>query len=370
MKTLPKYRILTALAALILLLTLLVPVWSIRLTAPQYPEGMGMYINMGGIVGHDESDIQNINILNHYIGMREITEHAIPDFKYIPTIAIVLAILGFGAAAIGRRWGIAAWLILFILLGILGMVDFYRWTIDYGHNLSPTAPIKVPGMTYTPPMLGTKTLLNITAKSYPHIGGYLLLLAIGLATWATVGSFRNRPRLPRESMKKGVAPALAMAIFLAGASVGCQSPNSNEVPQGSLIDYEQHLIYGEGEDPYCGGEVEKERWGGEIQFHNQDSVKFKSTECLVAYLMTEHPDNVSGIYVVDFPDGTGLIEATSATYLHTPNLRSPSGIGLLPISTPRLQNNLKEVYSGELIDWEGVQRVVMNDWQLAYTPSD
>lgn len=67
------------------------------------------------------------------------------------------------------------------LLGILGIYDFYLWEYDYGHNLSPTAPIKVPGMAYQPPLFGEKYLLNFLAKSYPDWGTYFMVIAIAMA---------------------------------------------------------------------------------------------------------------------------------------------------------------------------------------------
>ena len=70
-----------------------------------------------------------------------------------------------------------AGLISFGIFGVLGFIDFYHWTYVYGHNLSPDAPIKVPGMAYQPPIIGEKTLLNFDALSQPHYGGYLLILA-------------------------------------------------------------------------------------------------------------------------------------------------------------------------------------------------
>jgi copper chaperone NosL len=65
----------------------------------------------------------------------------------------------------------------YALLGLLGLVDFYLWGYDYGHNLDPTAPIKIPGMSYQPPLIGSKELLNFTAVSFPHVGGVALVLA-------------------------------------------------------------------------------------------------------------------------------------------------------------------------------------------------
>jgi copper chaperone NosL len=54
---------------------------------------------------------------------------------------------------------------------MLGIYDFYLWLYDYGHNLSDTAPIKVPGQAYQPPLIGSKMLLNFNAISWPHWGG-------------------------------------------------------------------------------------------------------------------------------------------------------------------------------------------------------
>ena len=53
-------RALTAIAALLLLALYVLPLWSIRLTAPQYPEGLGMHIGISTITGFTEFDLQQI----------------------------------------------------------------------------------------------------------------------------------------------------------------------------------------------------------------------------------------------------------------------------------------------------------------------
>ena len=50
------------------------PLWNIMLGAPQYPEPLGMNIHITGIQGVSEFDLQNIDGLNHYIGMKTISE--------------------------------------------------------------------------------------------------------------------------------------------------------------------------------------------------------------------------------------------------------------------------------------------------------
>lgn len=168
MKTLS--RILMVLGALSLLVIFLFPIWRITLIAPQYPEGISMYIWLNKITGDTPSTLQNINILNHYVGMKYIEPDSIPELTYFPYIIIGFTVLGLLFAAIGKRSLYLSWCVLLIVTSLLGLYDFYLWEYDYGHNLSDTAPIKVPGMVYQPPLFGEKYLLNFLAQSYPHWG--------------------------------------------------------------------------------------------------------------------------------------------------------------------------------------------------------
>ena len=80
-------RLLVVLAALLLVPAFTLPLWSIRIVAPQYNDGLGMYIGVSDIRGHTEHDIQNINILNHYIGMKPIVPAEVDVFD-APDIAL------------------------------------------------------------------------------------------------------------------------------------------------------------------------------------------------------------------------------------------------------------------------------------------
>ncbi len=177
-------RILVAVGALLYLGVFIFPIWKISLDAPQYPEGLGMYIWINHITGERPNDLENINTLNHYIGMDEIDPHAIPEFDIMPWIVVALVVLGLIAAIIGNRKLVVTWIGLTLVAAILGIYDFWKWEYDYGHNLNPNAPIKIPGMSYQPPLLGTKQLLNITATSLPYWGTYLIVAGILLGVLA------------------------------------------------------------------------------------------------------------------------------------------------------------------------------------------
>ena len=169
-------------AAALGMLTLFVfPMWRITLIAPQYPNGVTMYIWINKLGGENPAVLQNINILNHYVGMKNIEPDAIPELKYFPFIVGGLVFLALLAAAGDKKWMFLSWGVLATLLAAAGLYDFYLWEYDYGHNLSPTAPIKVPGAVYQPPVIGSKTILNFIAKSFPHTGGYFAGLSILLA---------------------------------------------------------------------------------------------------------------------------------------------------------------------------------------------
>ncbi|HYK57503.1 MAG TPA: hypothetical protein VEV15_13640, partial [Flavisolibacter sp.] len=83
---------------------------------------------------------------------------------------------------------------MLIVGGAAGLLDFYLWLVKFGTNLDPMAPIKVPGMTYIPPFLGSKQLLNFKALSLPDIGGLSIGLAILLATIAVYIEFIHRKK--------------------------------------------------------------------------------------------------------------------------------------------------------------------------------
>ena len=186
-------RALTAVAALLLLALFFVPLWRIQLQAPQYPEGLGMLIRVNTITGLAPTDLNNINGLNHYIGMKAIEPDAIPVLRYMPWVVGVLALLGLAAAVAGRRAFLMAWIATFGIAGAAGLAEFYAWSYDYGHNLAPDAVIKVPGMTYQPPLIGSKQLLNFTASSWPAMGGWLAVIAFVLAVVALL-PVRPAPR--------------------------------------------------------------------------------------------------------------------------------------------------------------------------------
>jgi copper chaperone NosL len=170
-KIMPVSRLLLAIASLMMLMLYFVPFWQILMWAPQYPEGLAMQIWINKLSG----DVEIINGLNHYIGMKHIKVEMFPEFKIMPWLIGGIIAFGLIAAASGRKFMLWSFMAILIITGITGLVDFWMWGYDYGHNLDPTAPIQVPGMSYQPPLIGSKTLLNFLAYSGPDTGGWIMV---------------------------------------------------------------------------------------------------------------------------------------------------------------------------------------------------
>ena len=167
------------------------PMWQIDLRAPQYPDGLKMKIWINNVTG----DVDIINGLNHYIGMKTIHKEDFREFVYLPAVMLSFMALGIAVLLLKRKTGYYIWTGMFIIIGLLSFYDFYKWEYEYGHTLDPNAPIKVPGMSYQPPLLGYKKMLNFEALSQPDWGGYFYLSAGVLLLAISIYEFRKSKTL-------------------------------------------------------------------------------------------------------------------------------------------------------------------------------
>jgi copper chaperone NosL len=294
-------RVLVAIAALLLGVMYFAPLWSIRLIAPQYPEGLGLLIRLNTITGVKENDLHSINSLNHYIGMRAIEPAAIPEMKYMPWIVGVLIGGALLTAAVGRRRLLVAWVAAFAVTCAAGMYDFWRWGYDYGHNLdADQAVIVVPGMTYQPPLIGSKQLLNFNATSLPHIGGIAGGIAMLLGVIALFLAYRRAPGTRRA----------AMNAVLATASIACAAPA-------------RAIAFGLDNCAECRMLVSDQRFGAQLITPTGKAVTFDSIDCLHRY-QVKH--NIAGeTWVVDASHPGALLKEKDAHIVADSATHPPMG---------------------------------------------
>jgi copper chaperone NosL len=184
-------RLLLLLCAAALVVVLFVPMWRIDLAAPQYPEGLMLLIYPNQIGGN----VDIINGLNHYIGMKTLHSTDFIEFTVLPYIIGFFAALFLLIAIAARKKLLYILFVLFVAFGVLAMYDFWRWEYNYGHNLNPDAAIIVPGMAYQPPLIGYKQLLNFGAYSMPDIGGWIFVAVGAVLFLCVIVSWRNSKKI-------------------------------------------------------------------------------------------------------------------------------------------------------------------------------
>jgi len=342
-----------AVASLALLLIYAFPLWTISLEAPQYPEGLGMEIWVSTITGENPHDLRNINSLNHYIGMKTIEPDAIRELAVMPWVVGFLVVSGLAVAAARRAWLLYGWFALLAVLALAGILDFWLWQYDYGHDLSPDAAIKIPGMSYQPPLIGSRSILNFRAHSWPGLGGWaafgagvLGALAVFLELRRWRGSGAQEASDASEVRK--MAPALAALLLPAAVLLVAGCAPSSPVP----------IAYGEDTCALCVMTVSDDRYGTELITRKGRAHMFDSVECMANFYLTQERSEVASMWVTDFRNPGRLIPLAEAVFLRSPDLRSPMGMNLTAFWTGEDPQALLASYGGEILDWEGVLEVV------------
>ena len=163
------------LAVASLLLALVLPIWRIGLVAPQYEEGLSLQIYTYQLVaGNNGQDLNEINNLNHYIGMKPLAEADFIEMRWVPFALGLFVLLALRAAAIGTMRSLTDLLALFLYFTAFSFGSFFYRLYTYGHQLDPMAPVRI--KPFTPVMIGRQQIANFVQSSWPEIGTLFLAL--------------------------------------------------------------------------------------------------------------------------------------------------------------------------------------------------
>ena len=166
-------RILLVLAFALLLPTYLAPLYNLTMFAPQYQDGLRLHIYSYRLEGGNAGqDVKEINLLNHYIGMKDLAAEDFTEFKWLPFVIGIFGLLFLRAAVMGKMTHLVDVLVLYVYFGAFALWSFAYKMYWYGHNLAPTAAVRVDP--FTPPLFGYKKLANFEVYSYPAAGSYAL----------------------------------------------------------------------------------------------------------------------------------------------------------------------------------------------------
>lgn len=321
-----------------LLAILFTPMWRIDLMAPQYPEGLKLLIYANKLAGN----VDIINGLNHYIGMKTLHTEDFIEFKILPGIIIFFALCFMIVAISGKRKWLNILCVMYVVFGIIAMVDFWRWEYNYGHNLNPEAAIIVPGMAYQPPLIGFKQLLNFGAYSMPDKGGWLFVTAGALLLSCVVLEWRRNKKITKLQTK-------AM-LLLAFGWIATTLSSCNTSPQSIRI--------GKDNCDFCKMTISDARFGAEIVTKKTKLFKFDDEHCLISFLQAKQvkePD-IAGVYFTDFNSPHQLIKVEEAIFLQSPALKSPMNGNIAAFRDEESFEKAFQKFYGNKISWGDMQK--------------
>lgn len=296
-------------ASVLVVLTYFMPLWEIKLWAPQYPEGLSIKIWHNNVSG----DVDVINGLNHYIGMRHIKAEMFPEFHVLKYIIAAFMLWGFFVAWKGTwRW-LLVYCISIVIGGVIALADFYRWGYDYGHNLDPTAPIQVPGMAYQPPVLGYKELLNFMALSIPASGGWLIV-GVGVIAFAI---------LITEWMKHRKIKGMAVLALMMGLSLSVTS----------CMKVKPSIQFGKDDCDYCKMKLMDNHFGSALSTSKGRVYKFDDFNCYQGFCRENSDIIPEESFIISFDQPGNLIPMKQAFYMKSAEIKSPMGSGIAAFST-------------------------------------
>jgi copper chaperone NosL len=343
-------RWITLLASISMVFVLFLPIWRIELSAPQYPEGLVLKIYADKIGG----DVDIVNGLNHYIGMRTLHTRDFVEFIALPYIIGGLLAIGLLVAVLNKRRLFYGWVILFLMTAFISMVDFYRWEYNYGHNLDESAPIKVPGMAYQPPLIGYKQLLNFSAYSVPDTGGWIfagvgaLLLLAGFLeirrqrkNKVPISSTPSATRVSSPASTSAVGALLLLMTALMSCSTG-PSP----------------IRYGQDGCDYCKMGISDRRFGYEILTQKGKAYKFDDMHCLLGFIQSARvaKSEIAEVYFADFSGNGEWTRAADSYLLESPALHSPMNGNVAAFANRDSMTRYKNELQGHSVAWKDLYK--------------
>ncbi len=201
-----RYRLpaaLLAAAAGLLLISLFLPYWQITMFAPQYPDGL----TVTSYVNHVGGRVDEVNILNQYIGMKPLEAAAPMEKRFAVILIVAMSLLVIAAVKIHSPF--AAWLSLpAIFYPLIFLADLQFWLADFGLHLDPHAPLNMSVKPFVPHVLGVGYVGQFKSVALPCSGLILAMLAtilIVTGLWLQRRAYKPLRDGQLQASLKGVA---------------------------------------------------------------------------------------------------------------------------------------------------------------------
>ena len=114
----------------------------------------------------------------------------------------------------------------------------------------------------------------------------------------------------------------------------------------------QPIEYGKDQCSYCKMNVVDKTHAAQYVTQKGKQFKFDAIECMVNDLNEKNEANAAILLVANYSNPGELIEATSATFLISKEIKSPMGANLSAFSSKNKADKLLQKYGGAIYTWE------------------
>lgn len=174
--------VLSLLSIIFLFGSFFLPYWNVILKAPQYPEGLNLKIHLNKV----EGDVFEVDILNHYIGIKKMEDAA----KFERSMAIWgLAVISLFSLLFifSSRRTMSIFALPALVFPFVFLIELFLWLYRFGHELDPHAPITF--QPFTPQLLGEGKIGQFATVGALDIGFYLALCSFAFMLTALILRF-------------------------------------------------------------------------------------------------------------------------------------------------------------------------------------
>jgi copper chaperone NosL len=192
-------------------------------------------------------------------------------------------------------------------------------------------------MSYQPPLIGYKQLLNFGAWSVPDTGGWIFIAAgagMVLAGWLELRRKTNRSFT-------NIRTTLTTAAVL--IMVFCSSCGTGPQP----------IQFGKDACDFCKMTILDQRFGGEVITKKGKAYKFDDIHCITSFLKSKQSEKntLAGIYLLEYATQKEFVQANESFLLQSNDLHSPMGSNTAAFMSEANREQCKQQVNGTIVQW-------------------
>ena len=117
----------------------------------------------------------------------------------------------------------------------------------------------------------------------------------------------------------------------------------------------ESIVYGKDQCSFCVMNIVDKTHSAQYVTKKGKQLKFDAIECLVNDLSEKNEEDLAAILVADYGNPGKMIDAKTANYLISKEIKSPMGAYLSALSTLERATELQQKHLGEIYTWKSLK---------------